>query len=197
VLAGRARVDEVGGAEGRVVSTTRIPRGATLSLGQIFRVANDARWILSSLEPGTLLLALSTSVPREIDRDTDVLALARRRGHLGATRVFGNEVVRVDFVAARGRLPLRGWTPWGRKVEGVEYFLTLQGGFEVRLRAESGESVKHEVSFGGLLRVDPPASLRLGALAGTPSVGLFISGRPATTSGPVRREDARGFSPFG
>jgi len=196
-LTGRAQVDEVGGAEGRVVSTTRIPRGAPIGPGQLFRVANDARWTLNSLEPGTLLVALSTSVPRENQRTTDVLASASRRSHLGAVRVFGNEVVWVDYVAARGRLPLRGFTPWARKTQGVEYFLGLQGAFRIALSSESEPSVSHSLGVVQLLRLDPGVSLRLRADNGKPSVGLVITGRAASIGGPVRREDARGFSPFG
>jgi hypothetical protein len=190
-------VDEVGGAEGRVVSTTRVPRGARIGPGQLFRVANDARWTLGSTEPQTLLVALSTSVPREINRSTDVLAVASRRSHLGAVRLFGNEVVRMDYVAARGRLPMRGWTPWPRQTDGVEYFLVLRGRFVITTLNLGGAEVVYRLGEGQLLRLDAGISLRLRAERGEASVGLVIAGRAATHSGPVRREDARGFSPFG
>ncbi len=196
-LAGEARVEEVGGAEGRVVSTTRVARGATVGPGQLFRVANDARWTLVSAAPGTLLLALSTSVPREVQRSTDILASAAGRWGIGAVRVFGNEAVRVDFVAAQGRLPLRGWTLRARKTEGVEYLLGLQGAFTVALVCPAEGASSRRVGAGQLLRLAPGSSFRLRAEGGQLSVGLVITGRAASEGGAVRREDAQGFSPFG
>lgn len=196
-LTGRARIEELGGAEGRVVSTTRIPRAGTVGPGQLFRVANDARWTLVSADPGTLLLALSTSVPREVQRSTDILASAAGRRGLGAVRVFGNEAVRVDFVAARGRLPLRGWTLRARKTEGVEYLVGLVGAFTVHLVSPADKASSCRVAAGQLLRLEPGSSFRLRAEDGQPSVALVITGRAATVGGTVRREDVRGFSPFG
>jgi hypothetical protein len=143
------------------------------------------------------LLALSTSVPREVQRSTDILASAAGRWGLGAVRVFGNEAVRVDFVAARGRLPLRGWTLRPRKTEGVEYLLGLQGAFTVSLVCPVEGERSPRVAAGQLLRLEPGSSFRLRAEGGQPSVGLVITGRPASEGVPVRREDVQGFSPFG
>ena len=197
VLRGQAQIQEHGGAEGRVVSTTRTARTATLDSGQMFRVANDARWTLGSTTADTLLLALSTSVPREVDRQTDVLALARRRRHLGPVRLFGNEVVGLDLVAGRGRLPLRGWNPFSRTTTAVEYFVSLQGGFELDVSSDGQQKVRHQVHAGSLLRLPTGSALRLRAVPGGPAVALVVTGRPALESTEVRREDARGFTPFG
>lgn len=196
-LAGEGRIEEFGGAEGRVVSTTRAPRGAIVGAGQLFRVANDARWTLVTDVPGTRLLALSTSVPREVERSTDILDEASRCWGLGAVRVFGNEAVRVDFVAARGRLPFRGWMIRPRMTEGVEYLLGLQGAFTVPLVCPTEGASDRRLAAGQLLRLAPGTSFRLRAEGGQPSVALVITGRAASEGGVVRREDARGFSPFG
>jgi len=197
VLRGSAAISEHGGAEGRVVSTTRGARRVDLRAGDLFRVANDARWSLASLEEGTLLLALSTSVPREVDRKTDLLAVARGRRHIGPLQVFSNEVVRLELVAARGRLPLRGWTPFMRETAAVEYFVTLAGEFEVSQRGLGGTSYGSNLAAGGLLRVEPEALVRLSARGRGLAVGLVVTGRSVLPSSRVRADDVRGFSPFG
>ena len=45
--------------------------------------------------------------------------------------------------------------------------------------------------------VDSAEALRLRAVPGGPAVALVVTGRPALESTEVRREDARGFTPFG
>jgi hypothetical protein len=197
VLRGQASVSEHGGAEGRVVSTTRGGRTEALGVGELFRVANDARWSLAALEEGTLLLALSTSVPREVARKTDLVAAGRRRRHIGPLQVFSNEVVRVELVAARGRLPLRGWTPFMRETAAVEYFVTLSGTFEVSQRDQEGRSQGHALAAGGFLRVEPEASVRLRARGHGLALGLIVTGRSVLGAGRVRADAVRGFSPFG
>lgn len=195
-LRGRARVREFGGAEGRVVSTSRPEQGEVLEPGQLFRVANDARWTLGALEEGSLLLALSTSVPREGERSTDILALARKRPHMAPFRLFGNEVVTLEFSAARGSLPFRGWVPWSHRAAGVEYAFILQGTFAARLELEARPKERLELPAGSLLRIPPGLGHRFRAAGRGLCVGLVISGRAGKAAEEVSREDARGFTPF-
>ncbi|MEE2827907.1 MAG: cupin domain-containing protein [Myxococcota bacterium] len=196
VLRGRAEVGEIGGSEGRVISTTRIERQVVLDRGHVFRVANDARWTLVSHEEDTLLVSISTSVPREAHRSEDLLALARRRKHMGPCRFFGNEVVKLDFVAARGRLPFRAWVPWSHRADGVEIALILEGCFRASLQSSEHEKREFVLPAGSMLRI--PAGLQHRFRAGESrfSVGLVVSGRASVSGERVSRNDAQGFSPF-
>jgi len=195
-LRGRTSIDEVGGAEGRVVSTTRKSGAVMIGPGELFRVANDARWSARAENEDSLLLALSTSVPREQNRTTDINRAAARRRHMGSVRLFGNEVVHLDFVVARGRLPLRGWMPWRPSSPGLEHFFVLRGAFRLRLRAEDSV-VEHVLQQGDLLRIPPGPEHQLAVSGSNEAVGLLVTGRSAQVGGPVSREAARGFTPFG
>lgn len=196
VLRGRAEVGEIGGSEGRVISTTRAERQVILERGHVFRVANDARWTLESHQEETLLLAVSTSVPREVHRTEDILARARKRRHMAPCRLFGNEVVKLDFVAARGRLPFRGWVPWSHRTEGVEIALILEGTFRATLQSPGEENREFTLPAGSMLRIPPGMQHRFRAGESSFSVGLIVSGRASLSGERVDRDDARGFSPF-
>jgi hypothetical protein len=187
ILRGRARLRETGGDSGKVVQTARPAHDIELPQGWFFRVANDALWELLALEPSTLALVLSTSVPREAARADDLLAMAARRPHMAPRLLFSNEAVRVELVAARGRLPGRGWVPWQHRAEGVEYALALRGSFRGR-----GAAAK-TLAEGSLQRIERGAEHSFAATGPLLCVGLVISG---TRRVEQDREQARGFTPF-
>jgi len=131
-LRGEALVREEGGSEGKVIMTVRAGRETRLARGSLFRVANDAQWGLLSHTEGTLVLAISTSVPREAERVDDLLGLAQARNHIAPRQLFANESVSLEVVAARGRLPFRGWLPYANTTPATEYSIILEGAFNAR-----------------------------------------------------------------
>jgi mannose-6-phosphate isomerase-like protein (cupin superfamily) len=198
-LRGTVIVREVAGGGGNVVSTPRPARVDELPRGSLFRLANDARWTVEAAEPGTVLLAVATSVPREVGRVDRILALAARRPHMAPRRLFGNESVRLEFTAARGRLPLRGWVPYDHTAETVEVAIILQGAFRVRVAGENG-TTKEILPTGTLLRIPPGRAHNFAASGKGLCVGLILSAvRAFWTTSPPRdeaRAQARGFDPF-
>lgn len=192
VLQGEATLTEVGGSEGKVVMTQRPARQARLGPGALYKVPNDARWSLAG--DGATVLALSTSVPREVDRHLDLLALADRRRHMAPLLVFSNEAVRVELVAARGRLPFRGWVPYDHEGPTVEFAVILAGAF--RARVGDTDAV---LEAGRLLRIAPGEPHNFAAKGRGTCVGLVISGvmNRRGADAPLDRRVVRGFSPFG
>ncbi len=193
-LRGTAVVREVAGGGGNVVSTPRRAREDRLEVGRLFRLANDARWTIHS-EDDAVVLAVATSVPREVARVQDVVALARGRLHMGPRRLFGNESVRLEFSAARGRLPGRGWVPYAHTAEGVEVAIVLQGAF----RAKVGGEVE-VLGTGRLLHIPAGTPHNFAASGQGLCIGLILSAvRTFWTTSPPRdeaRAQARGFDPF-
>ncbi|MBN95232.1 MAG: hypothetical protein CL928_14365, partial [Deltaproteobacteria bacterium] len=139
-LRGEAMVQEVGGADGKVIMTVRDGREAHLVRGNLFRVANDAQWGLVGRTEGSLVLGISTSVPREAERVDDLLQLARSRMHVAPRQVFANESVSVEVIAARGLLPFRGWLPYAHTTANTQYSIVLQGTFDARTTAPDQEA---------------------------------------------------------
>lgn len=192
VLRGGVLVCEHAG-DGKVVQTTRRSSSTPLSRGGLFRVANDARWSLADAEPGTLILALSTSVPREERRSEAVLELARRRPHMSPRLLFENETVRLEFSASRGHLPLRGWVPWSHTGDTVEYAIILAGTFRARL--EGGDPF--DLPEGSLLRIPGGVKHNLRAGARGLCVGLIVTARVRRSGEPIDHGDVKGrFTPF-
>lgn len=194
-LQGRAVVDEIGGDAGKVVMTQRADQRGELRPGVLRRVPNDARWRLTS-DDGAIVLAIGTSVPRETHRQEDVLALARRRRHMGPRLLFENEVVRVEFSVARGRLPGRGWVPWTHEAPDLELAFVLAGAFVARTW-EDGSPQRTPLPTGSMLAV--PAGVPHRFSAGGPGVcvGLIVSGRMGRIDGsPDRRALKGAFTPF-
>ena len=198
-LRGHAVVREIAGGGGNVVATTRRARTDELPPGALFRLANDARWTIEATEPDTVVLAVATSVPRESRRREDILALAAARSHMGPRRLFGNESVRLEFSAARGRLPMRGWVPYSHTSDTVEIAVILAGAFRVRLGA-GAETVREVLPAGTLLRMPAGLAHNLAASGKGLCVGLIVSAvRSFWTDSPPRdeaRDRARGFDPF-
>jgi len=195
-LRGRVLVQEESGNATKVTQTDRRDRSTTLTRGQLWRVANDAQWSVSATEPDTLLLQISTSVPRHEQRADDLLARAQSRLHMGPRRVFGNEVLRVETSVGRGALPGVGWVWWDHVSEGNEYAVILAGAWRARLRGQNG-SWSGRVEEGALLRI--PAGVGHNFAARTalrPSVGLIISSLRRVPRGAIRKESVQGFSPF-
>ena len=135
-------------------------------------------------------------MPREEDRNENILGLARRRSHMAPVRLFGNEVVTLEYSAARGWFPLRGWVPWGHCAEGVEYGMIVEGSFRAKLATSDGVKRVLPLPTGSLLRIPRGIDHRFRAGESGLCVGLIISGRPTRTGDVANREDARGFNPF-
>ncbi len=192
VLRGGALVREHAG-DGKVVQTIRRDSSTPLRRGSLFRVANDARWSLSDPMPGTLLLAVSTSVPREERRSEDILELARRRPHMSPFLLFENETVRVEFSASRGHLPLRGWVPWSHTGDTVEYAIILAGGFRGRL----GDGRVLDLPEGSMLRIPGGLSHNFRSRGRGLCVGLIVTGRVRRSGERIDHGDVKGrFTPF-
>jgi len=187
-------VREIEGGGGNVVSTPRRGREDHLPTGSMFRLANDARWTIEGRDDA-VVLAIATSVPREAARVQDILDLARRRLHMGPRRLFGNESMRLEFSAARGRVPGRGWIPYAHTADGVEVAIVLQGAFRARVAGE-----KQVLPAGRLLRIPPGTPHNFAASGRGLCVGLILSAvRTFWTESPPREEArtrARGFDPF-
>lgn len=194
-LRGTVAVEERSDGDTKVTQTARHHRAGRLEPGQLWRIPNDAAWRLHS-EDGAVVLQVSTSVPREQARTVDLFALARRRLHVGATRIFGNEVLRVEFSVGRGRLPGLAWVPWDHRVEGAEYAIGLAGRWRARLRSE-GTSWTGDLLPGCLLQIPPGVGHNFAARSLVrPSVGLILTSLRRTPTGPVAKERVQGFSPF-
>ncbi|MCP4872172.1 MAG: cupin domain-containing protein [Proteobacteria bacterium] len=191
VLEGTARIEEAADDDAKVVHTARHDRAADLPAGSLWLVANDARWTLTG---DAVVLAISTSVPRQLRRLDDLPAIARGRPHMAPRQLFTNEMVRVELVAARGRLPFRGWVPYDHTTPKVEFALILRGSFRARVGGES-----QMLSAGSLLRVPPDTPHNFRARGRGTSIGIVISAlmerREADV--PVERDHVRGFTPFG
>lgn len=192
VLRGRASIHESADDLTKVVHTDRRDREAELPRGSLFRVANDARWTLGG-EPGTVVLAVSTSVPRAEARQQDLLAAARRRRHMAPSQVWTNEMVRIEYVGARGVLPFRGWVPWQHQTPRVEFAIVLAGAFHARAGGFRGR-----LNEGSVLRVPGGLPRRFRAAGRGLCVGLVVSALVERHEAdvPVDLEDARGFTPF-
>lgn len=194
VLRGEARLEELG--DENVVHTAQPDHQQVLPTGSLFRVANDARWALRG-DGQALVLALSTSVPREARRAEDVLDLARRRPHMSPRLLFENEAVRLEFTAARGRLPFRGWVPYDHTAPNAEYAIVLAGRFEGRLQGADGQWWRGDLPAGHLLRVPAGVAHNFRARGRGLSVGLILSVRMHRTSDAVDRDAVKGsFTPF-
>jgi mannose-6-phosphate isomerase-like protein (cupin superfamily) len=196
VLRGTAAYEEFG--DENVVHTAQPDHRHDLPRGALFRVANDARWAIRG-DDDTLVLALSTSVPREARRHEDVLTLAQRRPHMSPRLLFENEVARLEFSAARGRLPFRGWVPYDHTPEGAEYAIILAGQFEGRLKTADGGWWRGDLPEGSLLRVPAGVAHNFRARGRALNVGLIVSTRMhRQADGLVDRDAVKGsFSPFG
>ena len=195
VLRGSARLEEFG--DENVVHTAQPDHQHDLRMGALFRVANDARWAVRG-DADTLVLALSTSVPREARRADDILDLARRRPHMAPRLLFENEAVRLEFTTARGLLPFRGWVPYDHTAAGAEYALILAGRFEGRLKTAEGGWWRGELPAGSLLRVPAGVAHNFRARSRGPNVGLILSTRMLRQAeGTVDRDAVKGsFTPF-
>ncbi len=193
-LRGTAIVREVAGGGGNVVATPRRAREDTLPTGSMFRLANDARWTIEGRDDA-VVLAIATSVPREVARTVDVLALARRRQHMSPRRLFGNESVRLEFTAARGLLPGRGWVPYAHTAPALEVAIVLQGAFKAKVGG-----TKERLPAGSLLQIPAETPHNFAASGRGLCVGLILSAvRTFWTETPPReeaRQRARGFDPF-
>jgi hypothetical protein len=178
-----------------VVSTERPNTTTALARGSLFRVANDARWALVGDGIDALVLAISTSVPREHDRVDSIFELARRRRHMAPFQLFSNETVRLEASAARGRLPFRGWVPYRHQAPGPEFAITLEGSFIAEMGASDNEPAwKGELPTGGLLRVPPETPHRFRARGRGLCIGLIVSGRAHQGSPTAGKRT--GFTPF-
>lgn len=188
-LTGRVEIEERSDGDTKVTQTARAGRSGTLERGQLWRIPNDAAWRMTG---DVVVLQVSTSVPRQEPRMTDLLARARLRPHMGPARVFGNEVLRVEFSVGRGVLPGVGWVPWDHTAEGAEYAVGLTGRWRARVgdwRGELGEAQ--------LLSIPPGTAHNFAARTLIrPSVGLILTSLRRTPSGAVRKEAVQGFSPF-
>jgi len=194
-LRGSVTVDERSGGDTKVTQTARRHRSVRLERGQLWRVPNDAAWRLAS-DDGAVVLQVSTSVPRQDRGAEDLLARARRRLHVGPTRVFGNEALRVQFSAGRGRLPGLAWVPWDHRNQGAEYAIGLAGRWRARLRSEDA-TWTGKLEEGFLLRIPPGVAHNFAARSLLrPSVGLILTSLRRTPEGPVTKEAVQGFSPF-
>jgi len=191
-LRGEAELTELGGDEGKVVMTQRAGRTERIGVGTLFKIPNDARWTLRGL--GASVLALSTSVAREVDRRQELLPMARRRQHMAPLLLFANEAVRVELVAARGRLPFRGWVPYDHVGPVVEIAVILDGSF----RARAGD-VDAVLRAGQLLHIAAGVPHNFAARGRGTSVGLVISAvmHRRDVDEPLDRRVVRGFTPFG
>jgi quercetin dioxygenase-like cupin family protein len=107
--------------------------------------------------------------------------------------------MRLEFTAARGRLPLRGWVPYDHTADTVEIAIILQGAFRARLTQE-GETTKEILPTGSLLRLPPGVPHNFAASGKGVCIGLIVSAvRTFWTTSPPREEartQARGFDPF-
>ncbi len=194
-LTGTVRIEERSDGDTKVTQTNRHHRSGDLVPGQLWRIPNDAAWRMHS-DDGAVVLQISTSVPREQERSSDLFAMARRRVHVGPARLFGNEVLRVELSAGRGRLPGLAWVPWDHRAQGPEYAICLAGQWRARLRGD-GSSWTGALEQGFLLRVPPGAPHNFAARSLLrPSVGLILTSLRRTPTGPVRKEAVQGFSPF-
>jgi len=197
-LRGEAIIDELGPDDGKVVMTQRAERRQVLPEGHLFKVVNDASWRIFASSGDTVVLAISTSVPREVDRHLDILALARRRLHMAPRQLFANEMLRLEFTAARGLLPFRGWVPYSHRSPKVEYAIGLAGSFAARVEQPEGSHWEGELSHGSLLRVPPTAAHRFRARGRGLCVGLIVSALMVRKEGEtIDRREVKGFTPFG
>ncbi len=191
-LRGEATVEESADDDAKVVHTDRSDRRGTLGPGGMWLVANDARWTLGG-DPEAVVLCVSTSVPRQLERARDLLAIARRRPHMAPRQVYANEMVRLELVASRGRLPFRGWVPYDHTSPKVEYAVILQGGFLARAGSFEGE-----LAAGSLLRIPAGTAHNFRAAGKGLNVGLVISAlvERKEVGEPLDRDDVQGFTPF-
>ncbi|MCO4771448.1 MAG: hypothetical protein KDA24_15555 [Deltaproteobacteria bacterium] len=195
-LRGAVQVDERSENATKVTQTDRRNRSKLLGPGHLWRVANDAVWSISAAEPDTVLLQVSTSVPRHEHRADDLLGAARSRMHMGPRRVFGNEVLRVETSVGRGVLPGVGWVWWDHTSAGAEYAVILAGAWRARLRGEEGEWTGG-LEAGSLLRITPGVAHNFAARTMLrPSVGLILTSLRRVPRGRVTKESVQGFSPF-
>ena len=194
-LRGSVSVEERSDGATKVTQTARRHRSVRLGAGQLWRIPNDAAWRLAS-DDGGVVLQVSTSVPRQDCGADDLLVRARRRIHVGPSRLFGNEALRVQFSAGRGRLPGLAWVPWHHQVQGAEYAIGLAGRWRARLRGE-GAGWTGDLLEGFLLRVPPSVAHNFAARSLVrPSLRLSLTSLRRTPEGPVSKEAVRGFSPF-
>lgn len=194
-LRGTVSIEERTDGATKVTQTARRPRSVRLRRGQLWLIPNDAAWRLES-DDCAVALQISTSVPRQDRGADDLLVRARRRLHVGPARVFGNEALRVQFTAGRGRLPGLAWVPWDHQVEGAEYAIGLAGRWRARLRSE-GSVWTGDLDEGLLLRVPPGVAHNFAARSLVrPSVGLILTSLRRVPKGPVHKDSVRGFSPF-
>ena len=195
-LTGAVAVEETSANETKVTQTDRRDRRCDLGPGQLWRVANDAAWAVRATAPDTVLLQVSTSVPRHEHRADDLLAAAKTRVHMGPRQIFKNEVLRVETSVGRGVLPGQGWVWWDHRSEGVEYAVILAGRWRARLRGE-GVDWSDQVDAGTLLRIPPHVGHNFAARTMLrPSVGLILSSLRRIPRGAIRKEAVQGFSPF-
>ena len=182
VLRGEAVVREFNDPASKVVESRRPERVDRLDTGQLFAVANDARW---SLEGGAhgVVLAIRTTVPRASRRVIDL----GRRGRLTSPGVvFANEALRLELRVQRGRLAR------SRRIRAGEYVLALRGELEVEL-----DDRRVRLRPGSLLRVPADSRLRLRPTRWRGATMLVLSS--ALDLRQVERLDrtaARGFTPF-
>ena len=194
-LRGTVSVEEHSGGDTKVTQTARQDRSGRLQVGQLWKIPNDAAWRIRSADRA-VVLQISTSVPRQEDRLADLLARARTRLHMGPARIFGNEVLRVEFSVGRTRLPGLGQVPWDHRAEGVEYAVGLAGRWRARLR-DGEDTWTGTLETGQMLRIAPGVAHNFAARTSLrPSVGLILTSLRRTPPGPVARESVQGFSPF-
>jgi hypothetical protein len=169
-LQGDLRVEERSADTTKVMHTARRDRAAALPPGQAFLVANDAEWRL--LGEGTAL-AIATSVPRREERGGSRGTLLR------------NEAVVIERIVGR-LLPSRGvLAPAGECLVGLEH------GARIEVR-DGARWAAVAIAAGLAVHVPEGVVRRVRA-------GAALSIRPvrAALPGSARREDARGFTPFG
>ena len=88
---------------------------------------------------------------------------SRTPEHMAPRQLFANEMLRLEFTAARGLLPFRGWVPYSHRSPKVEYAIGLAGSFAARVVQPEGSHWEGELSHGSLLRVPPTAAHRFRA----------------------------------
>ena len=182
VLSGRARVRELLDPGSKVLETRRPERSEELRAGQLFAVANDARWSLSG-DSHCRVLTVGTTVARAASRVVDLVD----RSQLRSSRlVFANEALRVESLVRRSPLSRR------RRVRTTEFVLTLRGTFAAEVDRE-----RCDLPVGWLLLVPAGASLRLAPRGLSTGVALVLSAAlDLRRVERLDREAARGFTPF-
>ncbi len=195
-LRGDAEIKELGGPESRVVSTDRPDASTKLTHQQLFRVANDARWAVREASVGAILLAISTSVPRQAQRTSDLRRQASGGLSTSPQLVFSNESLRLEVLAARGRLPFRGFTPLPRRPATDEVVIVVAGALDIQLGSKA-TGKRQRLKAGSLWRLPAGLPRRIGASDGKEALALILSpGRVLQRDGAVDRTGRRDFTPF-